>query len=70
MKQSIFSIISYTLLFLILPTTFAGQKYLILAEGNDWKPIMAPNFVKNYKTIKKLPFNGFALTGNSCTNRI
>jgi len=47
---------------------FAQDKYLILAEGNFWKPLMADNFVKNHETIKKLPFSGFVMVGDSYTN--
>jgi len=46
----------------------ADEKYLILAEGNYWKPMMANNFVKNYKAINNLPFSGFVMVGNTYTN--
>lgn len=34
---------------LLLNYSYAGDKKLILAEGNYWKPMMADNFIKNYK---------------------
>ncbi len=51
-----------------LSSLIAEDKYLILAEGNGWKPMMANNFVKNYKAINRLPFSGFVIVGNSFTN--
>jgi hypothetical protein len=46
----------------------AKKKYLILAEGNYWKPMMADNFIKNHKRIQKLPFSGFVMVGDTYTN--
>jgi hypothetical protein len=46
----------------------AQEKYLILAEGNYWKPMMADNFIKNHKSINALPFSGFIMVGNTYTN--
>jgi hypothetical protein len=57
-----------SLLFTSSVTSLAQKKYLILAEGNDWLPIMPKNLVKNHKTIAKLPFDGFVVVGNSYTN--
>jgi len=48
----------------------AGEKYLLLAEGNGWFPHMARNLVPNHEYISKLPFSGFIMVGNSYTNLV
>lgn len=66
-KKTIPYILLLTLLF---NTLLAQEKYLILAEGNSWLPMMPKNLIENHETIKKLPFSGFVMVGNSFTNRV
>jgi len=65
---------NFTLLFCLMaisPLTLSGEKkHLILAEGNFWKPLLAPNLIEHYKTINKLPFSGFVMVGNSFTKEV
>ena len=64
-------IIHYMLVLpLFFSTLLAQEKHLILAEGNTWLPMMPQNLIKNHDTIKKLPFSGFVMVGNSYTNRV
>ncbi len=55
---------------LLLNSSYANDKKLILAEGNYWKPMMADNFIKNYNKIKELPFAGFVMVGDSFTHEV
>lgn len=48
----------------------AQEKHLILAEGNFWKPLLAPNLIENRDYIQKLPFSGFVMVGNSFTKEV
>lgn len=57
-----------TFLYLTTSSLIADDKKLILAEGNYWKPMLADNFAKNHKAIKRLPFSGFVMVGNGFTN--
>ena len=57
-----------TITYISTSLLYAQDKYLILAEGNYWKPMMADNFVKNYKQINSLPFSGFVMVGDTYTN--
>jgi len=66
-KLKLFSIVTIACT-IVTSSLLAQDKYLILAEGNFWKPLMADNFVKNHETIKKLPFSGFVMVGNTYTN--
>ncbi|MBU1667652.1 hypothetical protein KKC13_04480 [bacterium] len=59
----------------ILPLLFstvllAEDKHLILAEGNTWLPMMPKNLIDNHNSIKKLPFSGFVMVGDSFTDRV
>jgi len=54
----------------IVPMLLSAEKHLILAEGNHWFPLMAKNLTQNHETIKKLPFSGFVMVGNSYTNTV
>jgi hypothetical protein len=49
---------------------YANDKQLILAEGNDWLPILPDNLIKNHSKIESLPFSGFVMSGNSYTNKV
>jgi hypothetical protein len=51
-------------------TTYAQEKHIILAEGNLWKPLLAPNLIKNHQSINKLPFSGFVMVGESFTKEV
>lgn len=63
--------VHHLLLPLLLSTPLLAQeKHLILAEGNTWLPMMPKNLIENHNTIKKLPFSGFVMVGNSYTNRV
>jgi hypothetical protein len=55
---------------LLLSPLQAEDKYLLLAEGNSWLPKMPNNLIKNYEKIKKLPFSGFIIVGNSFTHLV
>ena len=57
-------------LYFIVTTLSAQQKHIILAEGDFWKPLLAPNLIENYQTINKLPFSGFVMVGNSFTKEV
>ena len=59
-----------TTLFLSFNTVQAQSKYLILAEGDSWKPLMASNLTENYVQINRLPFSGFVMVGNTFTNKV
>jgi len=66
MQMNLFKLL-FSLL-LTIHTLQAQDKFLILAEGNKWKPMMADNLAKNHTQIKKLPFSGFVMVGDSYTN--
>jgi len=51
-------------------TLYGNDKYLILAEGNDWLPLLPNNLIKNHSKIEKLPFSGFIMSGDSYTNLV
>lgn len=55
---------------LLISFSYANEKYLILAEGNTWLPMLPKNLVANHKQIEQLPFSGFVMMGNSYTNRV
>jgi hypothetical protein len=55
---------------LLFSSLHAQEKALILAEGNTWLPMMPKNFVENHKEIKKLPFSGFVMVGNTFTHKV
>ena len=59
-----------TLITLSSQPLLAQDKHLILAEGNFWKPLMAPNLIEHHKDIEALPFSGFIMVGNSFTKRV
>jgi len=44
------------------------KKHIILAQGDDWTPLLAENLIKNHSSIEKLPFSGFIMLGNSFTD--
>ena len=67
MKHIIYLSIILSLLFSSLQ---AKEKYLLLAEGNDWLPMMPKNLIENHKKIKKLPFSGFIILGNSYSHKV
>jgi adenylate kinase family enzyme len=46
----------------------AGDKHIILAQGDSWHPLLAENLIKNHHYIETLPFSGFVMVGNSFTN--
>jgi hypothetical protein len=48
----------------------AKEKFLILAEGNTWRPMMAENLIANHKYIQALPFWGFVMVGNTFTHKV
>ncbi len=63
--------IIYILLSLVVSSSIqANEKYLLLAEGNEWKPMMAKNLIKNYKKIKELPFSGVIMVGDTFTHKV
>lgn len=68
MKKTIHSLLILPLLF--NTALLAKEKQLILAEGNSWLPMMPKNLIENHNTIKKLPFSGFVMVGNSYTDRV
>ena len=55
---------------LLITLSLWANKKLILAEGNLWKPLLAPNLIKHYKMINKLPFSGFVMVGESFTKEV
>jgi len=59
-----------TLIFLLSSPLVAKGKHLILAEGNDWLPLLPKNLIEHHQAIEKLPFSGFVMVGNSYTNRV
>ena len=61
-------ILIFSLISMGTSSLLAQKKHLILAEGNYWKPMMAENFIKNYKRINTLPFAGFVMVGDTYTN--
>ena len=64
-------ILQYLSILLSLTSTiYAQEKHIILAEGNFWKPLLAPNLIKNHQTINKLPFSGFVMVGESFTKEV
>ena len=67
MKFIIYLIITLSLLFSSLQ---AKEKFLILAEGNTWLPMMPKNLIENHKKIKELPFSGFVMVGNTYTHKV
>ena len=68
MKHIYSSIFLFSLLF--SSTLYGGDKHLILAEGNDWLPILPNNLIKNHSTIDNLPFSGFIMSGDTYTNKV
>ena len=67
MKFIIYLTITLSLLFSSLQ---AKEKFLILAEGNTWAPMMPKNLIENHKRIQKLPFSGFIMVGNTFTHKV
>ena len=55
---------------LLLSSLQAKEKYLLLAEGNEWLPMMPKNLIQNHDTIKELPFSGFVIVGNTFTHEV
>jgi len=55
---------------LLFSSLQAKEKFLILAEGNTWRPMMPENLIENHKRIKKLPFSGFIMVGNTYTHKV
>jgi hypothetical protein len=58
------------LILLFNSNLLAQDKHLILAEGNTWIPLMPPNLIEHHEAIKKLPFSGFVMVGNSYTKEV
>ena len=59
------------LILLILPyLLIATQKHLILSQAGKWSPQMVENHLKNQSYIKRLPFTGYVLVGNSYTHQV
>jgi len=58
------------ILLIAFSSLHAGEKYLILAQGNEWFPSMSKNLISNHKYISKLPFSGFSMVGNHYTNLV
>jgi len=63
-------IVTLTIILTTTLTLSSQQKHIILAEGNLWKPLLAPNLIKNHHKINKLPFSGFVMLGNSFTKEV
>jgi len=53
---------------LILSPLMAKERHIILAQGDIWRPLLAPNLIQNHDYIENLPFSGFIMAGNSFTN--
>jgi len=58
------------LILLFNSTAVAQKKHLILAEGNQWLPLMPPNLIHNHDAIEKLPFSGFIMVGDTFTKEV
>ncbi len=67
MKKMLYTLVIIPLLFTSLQ---AKEKYLLLAQGNEWLPMMSKNLIDNYETIKKLPFSGFIVVGDTFTHEV
>jgi len=64
MKQIILIIL------ILISLLHSEEKELIIAEGNGWFPHMPKNLIARHDYISKLPFSGFAMVGNSYTDKV
>jgi hypothetical protein len=55
---------------MLLSSLQAKEKYLLLAEGNEWLPLMPNNLIENHKKIKELPFSGFIMVGDTFSHKV
>jgi len=65
-----FNYVIYYCILLLTSSLYANNKYLILAEGDTWLPMMPQNLIENHSKIEALPFSGFVMVGNSYTNKV